>query len=147
MNSLTDSSTEISMCSDEELVELAKAARQSAHAPYSNFDVGAAVLTTDGRVWTGCNIENSTYSLTMCAERVAIFKAVSEGAREIAKIAVVADTENLTPPCGCCRQMIWEFAADETIVIMANLSGEVLKCEVKELLPKAFDASFLVGVG
>lgn len=133
--------------SDEELIKLAKEARASAHAPYSNFEVGAALVTTDGRVWKGCNIENSTYSLTVCAERVAIFKAVSEGSREIVKIAVVADTENLTPPCGCCRQMIWEFAAEETTVIMANLSGDVLKCEVKELLPKAFDASFLVGVG
>lgn len=135
------------MISDEDLIELAKAAREAAHAPYSNFEVGAALVTTDGRVFTGCNIENSTYSLTVCAERVAIFKAVSEGAREIVKIAVLADTENLTPPCGCCRQMIWEFAAEETTVIMANLSGETLKCEVKELLPKAFDASFLVGVG
>ena len=135
------------MIRDEELIDLAREAREKAHAPYSNFEVGAALVTSDGRVWTGCNIENSTYSLTVCAERVAIFKAVSEGSREIVKIAVVADTENLTPPCGCCRQMIWEFAADETMVIMANLSGEVLKCEVRELLPKAFDASFLVGVG
>src|SRR5258706_5909999 len=95
------------MISDDALIELAKDAREMAHAPYSNFEVGAALLTTDGRVYTGCNIENSTYSLTVCAERVAIFKAVSEGSREIAKIAVVVDTENLTPPCGCCRQMIW----------------------------------------
>ena len=135
------------MISDEELINLAREARERSHAPYSNFEVGAALVTTDGRIWTGCNIENSTYSLTVCAERVAIFKAVSEGSREIAKIAVVADTENLTPPCGCCRQMIWEFAAEETTVIMANLSGDALKCEVKELLPKAFDASFLAGVG
>src|ERR1044072_7731096 len=103
MNTQTESPTGKATISDDDLIELAKAARESAHAPYSNFDVGAAVLTTDGRIWTGCNIENSTYSLTMCAERVAIFKAVSEGAREIAKIAVVVDTENLTPPCGGCR--------------------------------------------
>ena len=135
------------MLSDEELIELAKEAREAANAPYSKFDVGAALITSDGKIYLGCNIENSTYSLTMCAERVAIFKAVSEGSREIVKIAVVADTENLTPPCGCCRQMIWEFASEETTVIMANLSGEILKCEIKELLPKAFDASFLVGVG
>src|SRR5215470_12780920 len=135
------------MISDEELIALAEEAREAAHAPYSKFDVGAALLTSDGKIYTGCNIENSTYSLTMCAERVAIFKAVSEGSREIVKIAVDADTENLTPPCGCCRQMIWEFASEETTVIMANLSGDVLKCEVKDLLPKAFDASFLVGVG
>jgi cytidine deaminase len=132
---------------DDELVERAKEARQFAHAPYSNFEVGAALLTTDGRVFTGCNIENSTYGLTMCAERVAIFKAVSEGAREFLKVAVVADHENLTPPCGCCRQMIWEFAADETEVILANLSGDVQKFEIKELFPKAFDARFLQGVG
>jgi cytidine deaminase len=135
------------MISDEALIDLARKAREMAHAPYSNFEVGAALITADGRVFTGCNIENSTYSLTVCAERVAIFKAVSEGSREIAKIAVVVDTENLTPPCGCCRQMIWEFAAEETTVIMANLSGDVSKCEIKELLPKAFDGSFLVGVG
>jgi cytidine deaminase len=135
------------MISDNELIELAKQAREMAHAPYSKFEVGAALVTSDGRVFMGCNIENSTYSLTVCAERVAIFKAVSEGSREIVKIAVAVDTENLTPPCGCCRQMIWEFAAEETTVIMANLSGDVQKCEIKDLLPKAFDASFLVGVG
>ena len=135
------------MLRDEELIELAKGAREAAHAPYSKFEVGAALITSDGKIYTGCNIENSTYSLTVCAERVAIFKAVSEGSREIVKIAVVADTENLTPPCGCCRQMIWEFASEETTVIMANLTGDVVRCEIKELLPKAFDASFLVGVG
>jgi cytidine deaminase len=135
------------MLRDEELIELAKEAREAAHAPYSKFEVGAALITSDGKIYTGCNIENSTYSLTVCAERVAIFKAVSEGSREIVKIAVVADTGNLTPPCGCCRQMIWEFASEETTVIMANLSGDVVRCEIKELLPKAFDASFLVGVG
>ena len=132
--------------SDEELVERAKEARLAAHAPYSNFEVGAAVLTADGRVYMGCNIENSTYSLTMCAERVAIFKAVSEGAREIVKVAVVADHENLTPPCGCCRQMIWEFASDDTEVILANLSGSVQKFKIEDLFPQAFDASFLQGV-
>ena len=132
--------------SDDELIERAKKARLAAHAPYSNFDVGAALLTTDGRVYTGCNIENSAYGLSMCAERVAIFKAVSEGAREILKVAVVTDHERLTPPCGCCRQMIWEFAAEETEVIMANLDGDVRKFEIKELLPEAFDSRFLEGV-
>lgn len=135
------------LITDDDLIERAKEARQSAHAPYSNFEVGAALLTTDGRVFTGCNIENSTYGLTMCAERVAIFKAVSEGAREFLKVAVVADHENLTPPCGCCRQMIWEFSADETEVILANLTGDVQKFEIKDLFPKAFDARFLQGVG
>ncbi|HXG93794.1 MAG TPA: cytidine deaminase [Blastocatellia bacterium] len=132
--------------SDDELVERAKEARSMAHAPYSNFEVGAALLAADGRVFTGCNIENSTYGLTMCAERVAIFKAVSEGAQEISKMAVVADFDNPTPPCGCCRQMIWEFSSDDTEVILANLSGDVQKFAIKELFPEAFDARFLEGV-
>ncbi len=132
--------------SDDELVERAKEARSMAHAPYSNFEVGAALLAADGRVFTGCNIENSTYGLTMCAERVAIFKSVSEGAQEISKIAVVADFDNPTPPCGCCRQMIWEFSSDDTEVILANLSGDVQKFAIKELFPEAFDARFLEGV-
>ncbi len=133
--------------SDDELIEQAKKARLAAHAPYSHFEVGAALLTTDGRVYTGCNIENSAYGLSMCAERVAIFKAVSEGAEGILKVAVVTDHENITPPCGCCRQMIWEFASEETDVIMANLDGDVRKFEIKELLPEAFDSRFLEGVG
>ena len=136
-----------STMSDDELIERAKKARLAAHAPYSHFEVGAALLTTDGRVYTGCNIENSAYGLSMCAERVAIFKAVSEGAEGISKVAVVTDHENITPPCGCCRQMIWEFTAEETDVIMANLDGDVRKFEIKELLPEAFDARFLEGVG
>jgi cytidine deaminase len=138
--------TVATVMSDEELIERAKKARLAAHAPYSNFEVGAALLTTDGRVYTGCNIENSAYGLSMCAERVAIFKAVSEGAHELLKVAVVTDHESLTPPCGCCRQMIWEFAAEETEVIMANLDGDVRKFEIKELLPEAFDSRFLEGV-
>ena len=132
--------------SDEELVERAKEARLMAHAPYSSFGVGAALVTSDGHVFTGCNIENSTYGLTMCAERVAIFKAVSEGAREFSKIAIVADYANPTPPCGCCRQMIWEFASEDTEVILANLAGDVQKFAIKVLFPEAFDARFLEGV-
>ena len=132
---------------DDELVERAREARLAAHAPYSHFQVGAALLTSDGRVFAGCNIENATYSLTVCAERVAIFKAVSEGAREILKIAVVADHENPTPPCGCCRQMIWEFATDDTEVILANLYGNVRKFAIKDLFPDAFDSRFLQDVG
>jgi cytidine deaminase len=132
--------------SDDELIERAKEARIAAHAPYSSFEVGAALVSTDGRVFTGCNIENSAYGLSMCAERVAIFKAVSEGAREFTKIAVVTDTESLTPPCGCCRQMIWEFASDGTEVILANLMGDIRAFDIKDLLPEAFDARFLEGV-
>ena len=129
--------------SDEELIEQAKQARQEAHAPFSNFQVGAAILTADGRVYTGCNIEQSVFSLTMCAERVAIFKAVSEGARDFVKVAVVADFETVTPPCGCCRQSIWEFAGSGTKIILANLAGEVRRLDIEELLPLPFDSSFI----
>jgi len=135
------------MISDEELIEKARLARLSAHAPYSHFKVGAALLTSDGRVFTGCNIENSTYGLSMCAERVAIFKGVSEGMSEIARIVVVTDSEDIAPPCGCCRQMTWEFGSEDTEVVTANLSGEVRTYRIKELLPKAFDSRFLEGVG
>lgn len=128
---------------DEELIESATRAREVAHAPYSNFAVGAALLSSDGRVFTGCNIENSTYGLTMCAERVAIFKAVSEGAKEIVKLAVIADHERFAPPCGCCRQMIWEFATEETQVILANLNGAIQRFAIEELFPNAFDSSYL----
>jgi len=129
--------------SDEELIEQAKQARLGAHAPFSNFQVGAAIATADGRVYTGCNIEHSVYSLTMCAERVAIFKAVSEGARGFVKIAVVADYDRVTPPCGCCRQSLWEFAGPGTKIVLANLAGEIRLCDIEDLLPLPFDASFL----
>jgi cytidine deaminase len=134
------------MITDDELIGQARDARRWAHAPYSNFSVGAALLSSDGRVFTGCNVENSTYGLSMCAERVAIFKAVSEGADEIAKIAVVADHEHIAPPCGCCRQMIWEFASGETEVVLANFSGDIRKYRITELLPEAFDERYLEGV-
>ena len=129
--------------SDEELIEQAKQARLRAHAPFSNFQVGAAIVTADGQVYAGCNIEHAVYSLTMCAERVAIFKAVSEGARDFVRIAVVADHDRLTPPCGCCRQSLWEFAGPGTKIILANLAGEVRRFDIEELLPLPFDASFL----
>lgn len=134
------------MISDDELIAQAKDARRWAHAPYSNFSVGAALLSSDGRVFTGCNVENSTYGLSMCAERVAIFKAISDGAHEIARVAVVTDHENIAPPCGCCRQMIWEFASDDTEVILANLSGDVRTYRIRDLLPEAFDSKYLEGV-
>ncbi|HSB09016.1 MAG TPA: cytidine deaminase [Blastocatellia bacterium] len=134
------------MTTDDELIDLAKEARRWAHAPYSNFSVGAALLSSDGRVFTGCNVENSTYGLSVCAERVAIFKAVSEGVREIARIAVVTDHDHIAPPCGCCRQMIWEFSAGNTEVVLANLSGDVRKYRITELLPEAFDERYLEGV-
>ena len=131
------------LISDDELIAQARQARLGAHAPFSNFQVGAAILTADGRVYTGCNIEHSVYSLTMCAERVAIFKAVSEGARGFVKMAIVADFERVTPPCGCCRQSLWEFAGPGTRVILANLDGELRRFDIEALLPLPFDASFL----
>lgn len=126
----------------EDLIAAAKKARQGAHAPFSKFRVGAAVETTDGTVYTGCNIESSSYGLTVCAERVAIWKAISEGARCAGRIVVVADTQDLTPPCGTCRQIIWEFCHDTT-VILTNLQGKQEVLPIKELLPRAFDAKYL----
>jgi len=130
----------------DEMIELAKEARHFAHAPYSNFSVGATLLSSDGRLFTGCNVENSTYGLSMCAERVAIFKAISEGVTAIARVVVVTDHENIAPPCGCCRQMIWEFSMDETEVVLSNLSGDVRTYRITELLPEAFDERYLEGV-
>ena len=124
------------------LIAAAKQARENAHAPYSNFRVGAALRAKSGRVFSGCNVENATLGLTCCAERTAIFKAVSEGERGFEAIAVVADTDTLTPPCGACRQIIWEFCGDVP-VIMANLKGKVLEEKMSNLLPRAFDSSFL----
>lgn len=128
----------------KELIESAKAARLHSVAPFSNFLVGAALKTADGKVYTGCNVESASYGLTVCAERIAIWKALSEGEREFTDLAVVADTESLTPPCGTCRQIIWEFCKHATI-ILANLDGESAICNIKELLPRAFDARFLSG--
>ncbi|MDQ3130321.1 MAG: cytidine deaminase [Acidobacteriota bacterium] len=126
----------------KDLIEKAEKARENAHAPFSNFKVGAALLAKNGEIHTGCNVENASYGLTMCAERVAIFKAISEGEKEFTNLAIVADTENLTPPCGACRQIIWEFCGDIP-VILSNLSGETETFQMSELLPKAFDAGFL----
>lgn len=128
----------------EQLIETAKAARLQSIAPFSNFLVGAAVKTEAGKVYTGCNVESASYGLTVCAERVAIWKALSEGERKFTELAVVADTETLTPPCGTCRQIIHEFCEDATIVL-ANLRGETETCTIDELLPRAFDARFLSG--
>ena len=124
------------------LIEAAKQARENAHAPYSNFRVGAALRSTSGRIFGGCNVENATYGLTICAERVAIFKAISEGERGFSAIAVVTDTDVPTPPCGACRQLIWEFCGDIP-VSMANLSGKIEVIQMKELFPRAFDDSNL----
>lgn len=124
------------------LIEAAQQARLQAVAPFSNFSVGAAVRAESGKIYTGCNIESASYGLTVCAERVAIWKALSEGERSLTELAVVADTETLTPPCGTCRQIIWEFARNADIVF-ANLNGESEVFHVADLLPRAFDARFL----
>lgn len=124
------------------LAEAAVKARENARAPFSNFKVGAALLTSAGEIFTGCNIENASYGLTMCAERVAIFKALSEGARAFQKIVVAADTDELTTPCGACRQIIWEFCGDIEIVLI-NLRGKSEIFQMSELFPRAFDAKFL----
>ena len=125
-----------------ELLEAALDARQHAHAPYSHFLVGAALEDAEGRIHTGCNIENATYGLTLCAERVAVFKAMSEGVRKFRRIAGAADTETLTPPCGACRQILWEFCGDIEITLV-NPRGQSETLRMKDLFPRAFDASFL----
>ena len=128
----------------QQLIETAKAARLRSIAPFSNFLVGAAVKTEGGKVYTGCNVESASYGLTVCAERVAIWKALSEGERQFTELAIIADTKSLTPPCGTCRQIIWEFCKNATIVL-ANLRGESEIVSIRELLPRAFDARFLSG--
>jgi cytidine deaminase len=124
------------------LVQAALAAREKAHAPFSKFKVGAAIEDEHGHIYTGCNIENASYGLTLCAERVAVFKAISEGAGKLLRIAVVADTPTPTPPCGACRQILWEFMGDVEVTL-ANLSNQQETVKMSEILPRAFDASFL----
>ena len=124
------------------LTESALTARRNAHAPFSHFQVGAALEDDSGRIHTGCNVENATYGLTVCAERVAVFKAISEGARKFTRIAVAADTDVLTPPCGACRQILWEFCGDVELILV-NQRGKTETFRLKDLFPKPFDASFL----
>jgi len=126
----------------ETLISAAKLARENAHAPFSNFRVGAALHAASGRIFGGCNVENATYGLTVCAERIALFKAISEGERGFDAITVVTDTERLTPPCGACRQLIWEFCGDIP-VILANLKGKTELIPMRELFPRPFDSSNL----
>src|SRR5579872_494572 len=126
----------------DKLLESALEARQNAHAPFSHFAVGAAVEDEAGRIFTGCNIENATYGLTICAERVAVFKATSEGARKFRRVAVAADTEMLTPPCGACRQILWEFCGNIRLALV-NLHGQTETMQLKDLFPRPFDASLL----
>jgi cytidine deaminase len=124
------------------LVEQARRARAHAVAEYSHFKVGAALETADGTIVTGCNVENATYGLTVCAERVAMFKALSEGHRSFTRVAVVADTADPTPPCGACRQILWEFGGDLEVVL-ANLTEITGHHRLKDLLPLPFDARLL----
>jgi cytidine deaminase len=124
------------------LLAAAAIARENAFAPFSHFQVGAAVEAENGTVFLGCNVESASYGLTMCAERVAIFKGVTEGHRRFKRVAVVTDTPTPTPPCGACRQLLWEFAP-EAEVLLANLDGQVRRFTVRELLPEAFDAAQL----
>src|SRR5262249_53769054 len=124
------------------LLHAALAARENAFAPYSKFRVGAAIEDAGGRIHSGCNVENATYGLTVCAGRVGIGRAISEGARESRRVAGAADTETLTPPCGACRQILWEFCGDIEIVLV-NPHGKIETHRLKDLFPRAFDASYL----
>jgi cytidine deaminase len=124
----------------EGLIGAARGAREHAHAPYSHFKVGAALRAKSGRIFTGCNVENATFGLTVCAERVAVWKAISEGERGFDSVAVVTESDTLTPPCGACRQILWEFCGDAEI-ILANLNGQVEVYRLSVLFPKPFDAS------
>ncbi len=130
------------MRNEEELVAAALAARENASAHFSHFKVGAALETETGEVFTGCNVENATYGLTVCAERVALWKALSEGRRKFRRLLVAADTETLTPPCGACRQIIWEFCGDIPVVLV-NLRGKREAFHMRSLFPRPFDKSFL----
>lgn len=129
------------MPSYQALIRSARTAQRNAHAPYSGFKVGAALLTTDGKIYRGCNIETSSYSLTICAERNAVFKAVSEGDKEFRAIAVVSSADELTPPCGACRQVLWDLAGNIDVVLSSSKRTRVVK--LKSLLPIAFDSKML----
>jgi len=126
----------------DNLIRIATAARSCSLAPFSNFLVGAALRTEAGKVFTGCNIESASYGLTVCAERVAIWKALSECERDFTDLVVVVDTDQLTPPCGTCRQIIWEYCKHAKITL-ANLRGDSEELNIPEMLPQAFDARFL----
>ena len=130
------------MSDSDRLIAAARAAREHAVAPYSTFKVGAALLTKTGRVYGGCNVENASYGLTVCAERVALLKALSEGERDFAMIAVVADTRQPTPPCGPCRQLLWEYCGDIPVV-MGNLTDVTARHQMRDLLPLPFDGRLL----
>ncbi|MFZ6033488.1 MULTISPECIES: cytidine deaminase [Melioribacter] len=123
----------------EQLISKAVEAARKAYAPYSNFHVGAALITKSGKIYLGANIENSSYGLTICAERTAAFRAVLEGEKEFDAIAIVSDSEDFTPPCGACRQVLSELCGKDLSVIMNNKKGEIKEMTLEELLPFSFD--------
>lgn len=127
----------------EQLVAIARNVRENAHAPYSGFKVGAVVEARDGRLFTGCNVENSSYGLSLCAERVAVFKAISEGVRDLVRVAVIADAHSPVRPCGACRQVLSDILGGDAEVIMANLQGAIEVRQVHDLLPTPFDRTYL----
>ncbi|WP_028776050.1 cytidine deaminase [Shimazuella kribbensis] len=127
----------------KQLIDEAISASKHAYVPYSNFKVGAALLTADNTIYRGCNIENASYGLTNCAERTAVFKAVSEGVKKIQAIAVVGDTEGPIAPCGACRQILAEFCEDDTPIILANVKGDFEITTINKLLPGYFSSKDL----
>lgn len=131
------------MMEEKPLMEEAVKAREFAYVPYSKFQVGAALLAKNGKVFHGCNIENASYGMTNCAERTALFKAYSEGVTQFDSLVVVADTDRPVPPCGACRQVISELCDSEMEVILTNLKGDIQRILVKDLLPGAFSSEDL----
>lgn len=127
----------------EKLIAAAQKARQQSLSPYSKFAVGAALQANSGKIYEGCNIESSSYGLTMCAERVALFKGLSEGERQFSHLAVTAATHEFTTPCGACRQLLWDYARDVEVTLINQL-GETRTVSLRDLLPEAFDEHFLL---
>jgi len=127
---------------EDELVARAMEAKEQASAPYSGFAVGAALLAADGTIYTGCNVESSSYGLSICAERVALAKAISEGRREFVALAIVTEVEDFCPPCGACRQLLWDYAPDLQLIV-ATRSWRRRHYRLRDLFPEAFDNHFL----
>jgi cytidine deaminase len=128
----------VKIVEEKKLIQEAFKARELAYVPYSKFQVGAALLSNDGHIFHGCNIENAAYSVTNCAERTALFKAYSEGVTQFESLVVVADTDGPVSPCGACRQVISELCDAEMEVVLTNLKGDIQRIQVKDLLPGAF---------
>jgi cytidine deaminase len=126
------------MTTVEKLLEAAQKVKENAYAPYSHFHVGAALITDTGKIYTGCNVENTSYGLTICAERNAVFRMISDGQRRIAEVLVIGDTEEFLPPCGACRQVMTEFSTNDTVVYLCNKHGQWKKTTMGELMPYTF---------